>query len=177
MREAVVVDAVRTPMGRLQGGMFRNVRAENLSASVIQALLDRNPKVNPAEIEDVIWAASSRPSSRSTTSALRRPHDLDPKEVPAQTINRLCGSSMQALHAATLAIKAEEGDLFVVGASSTWDTFHDARDRHQPAMSKRVAKGSMNMGITASSSRRCTAWGARCRPVRPPLRTRRRTPP
>ena len=55
MREVVVVDAVRTPMGRSKGGMFRNVRAENLSAEVMNALLRRNPEVDPAEVEDVIW--------------------------------------------------------------------------------------------------------------------------
>ena len=55
MREAVVVDAVRTPMGRSKGGMFRNVRAEKLSAEVMNALLRRNPELDPKEIEDVIW--------------------------------------------------------------------------------------------------------------------------
>ncbi len=55
MREAVVVDAVRTPMGRSKGGMFRNVRAETLSAEVMNALLRRNPELDPAEIEDVVW--------------------------------------------------------------------------------------------------------------------------
>ena len=55
MREAVVVDAVRTPMGRSKGGMFRNVRAEKLSAEVMNALLRRNPELDPGEIEDVIW--------------------------------------------------------------------------------------------------------------------------
>ncbi|MFP4623356.1 MAG: acetyl-CoA C-acyltransferase, partial [Gemmatimonadota bacterium] len=58
MNDAVVVDAVRTPMGRSKGGMFRNVRAETLSAAVIEALLDRNPQVDPAEVEDVIWGCA-----------------------------------------------------------------------------------------------------------------------
>ncbi|RYZ62700.1 MAG: acetyl-CoA C-acyltransferase, partial [Proteobacteria bacterium] len=55
MKNAVIVDAIRTPMGRSKGGMFRNVRAEELSAHIIQSLLDRNPNLNPAEIDDVIW--------------------------------------------------------------------------------------------------------------------------
>ena len=55
MKEVVIVDAVRTPMGRSKNGYFRNVRAEDLSANVISALLKRNPNVNPKDIEDVIW--------------------------------------------------------------------------------------------------------------------------
>ena len=151
MREAVVVDAVRTPMGRSKGGMFRNVRAENLSAAVIQALLDRNPKVNPAEIEDVIWGCVQQTLEQvyniGRFAALMT---TIPKEVPAQTINRLCGSSMQALHTATLAIMAEQGDLFVVGGVEHMGHVPMTHGIDiNPAMSKRVAKGAMNMGITA----------------------------
>ena len=55
MTEVVIVDAVRTPMGRSKNGVFRNVRAENLSAEVIKALLARNTALNAKDIEDVIW--------------------------------------------------------------------------------------------------------------------------
>ena len=55
MKNVVVIDAVRSPMGRSKGGMFRNVRSEVLSAEMINALLRRNPKVDPNEVEDVIW--------------------------------------------------------------------------------------------------------------------------
>ena len=55
MEEAVIIDAVRTPMGRSKGGMFRNVRAENLSAALINEILERHPEMNPDEVEDVIW--------------------------------------------------------------------------------------------------------------------------
>ena len=58
MQEAVIIDAVRTPMGRSKGGMFRNVRAENLSAALIIELLDRYPEINLDEVEDVIWGLS-----------------------------------------------------------------------------------------------------------------------
>src|SRR5690606_12455880 len=54
-RDVVVVDCVRTPMGRAKGGVFRNVRAETLSAALIDALFQRNEKLNPNEVEDVIW--------------------------------------------------------------------------------------------------------------------------
>ena len=51
----MIVDCVRTPMGRSKNGMFRNIRAEDLSAELIKALLRRNPGVDPEEVEDVIW--------------------------------------------------------------------------------------------------------------------------
>ncbi len=107
MKEVVVVDAVRTPMGRSKGGMFRSVRAENLSAEVITALLRRNPEVNPAEIEDIVWGCVQQTLEQAFNVA-RFAQLLTPipKEVSAQTVNRLCGSSMTALHHAAMAIMA-----------------------------------------------------------------------
>ena len=55
MKEVVIVDGIRTPMGRSKGGVFRNVRAETLSAHLMTTLLERNPNVDPSEIEDIIW--------------------------------------------------------------------------------------------------------------------------
>ena len=55
MKEVVIVDAVRTPMGKSKNGVFRNVRAEDLSAHLIKALMERNPSVRAHEIEDIIW--------------------------------------------------------------------------------------------------------------------------
>ena len=55
MEYAVVIDAVRTPMGKSKGGMFRNRRAEDISADLVKALMERNPKVEPHTIEDIIW--------------------------------------------------------------------------------------------------------------------------
>ncbi len=151
MKEAVVVDAVRTPMGRSKGGMFRAVRAETLSAAVIQALLDRNPKVNPAEIEDVIWGCVQQTLEQSyNIGRFAALLTSIPKEVSAQTINRLCGSSMQALHAATMAIMAEQGDLFVVGGVEHMGHVPMTHGIDlNPGMSRKVAKAAMNMGITA----------------------------
>ena len=55
MKQAVIVDCIRTPMGRSKAGVFRNVRAETLSAELMKALVERNPKLDPNTIEDVIW--------------------------------------------------------------------------------------------------------------------------
>ena len=60
MQKAVIVDAVRTPMGRSREGAFRNVRAEDLSVALVHALLERNPALDPAEIEDVIWGCANQ---------------------------------------------------------------------------------------------------------------------
>ena len=111
-RDAVIVDAVRTPMGRSKGGMFRNVRAENLSAEVINALLKRNPKVDPAEVEDVIWGCVQQTLEQGFNIArfaqLMTPI---PHSSSAQTVNRLCGSSMSALHTAAMSIMTGNGDV------------------------------------------------------------------
>ncbi len=151
MREVVVVDAVRTPMGRSKGGMFRNVRSENLSAEVIRALLRRNPEVDPTEIEDVIWGCVQQTLEQAFNVArfiqLLTPI---PKEVSAQTVNRLCGSSMTALHSAAMAILAGYGDLFVVGGVEHMGhvpMMHGID--YNPSLAKVTAKAAGSMGMTA----------------------------
>ena len=59
MEKVVIVDAVRTPMGRSKGGAFRQVRAEDLSAHLMRELLSRNPGVDPASLDDIIWSRAS----------------------------------------------------------------------------------------------------------------------
>lgn len=151
MKEVVVVDAVRTPMGRSKGGMFRNVRAETLSAAVINALLDRNPKVDPAEIEDVIWGCAQQTLEqgfnigRFASLMTRIPHSAS-----AQTINRLCGSSMSALHSAAMAIMTDNGEVFVVGGVEHMGHVPMTHGvDFNPALSKHAAKAAGMMGITA----------------------------
>jgi acetyl-CoA acyltransferase len=151
MKEVVIVDAVRTPMGRSKGGMFRNVRAENLSAEVMRALLKRNPQVNPAEIEDVIWGCVQQTLEQAYNiarfSALMAgiPHS-----VPAQTVNRLCGSSMTALHTAAMSIMAGMGDIMIVGGVEHMGHVPMTHGLDfNPSESKYVAKAAGAMGLTA----------------------------
>ncbi len=149
--DVVIVDGVRTPMGKSKGGSFRNVRAEALSARVMTALLERNPAVNPAEIEDVIWGCVNQTKEQGFNIA-RNALVLGglPHSVAAQTINRLCGSSMAALHTAAQAIMSGNGDLFMVGGVEHMghlDILHGIDVN--PQMSKQVAKAAMMMGITA----------------------------
>ncbi|NBT36503.1 MAG: acetyl-CoA C-acyltransferase, partial [Betaproteobacteria bacterium] len=115
-RDAVVIDAVRTPMGRSKGGVFRATRAEDLSAHVMKGLLSRNSKVDAGEIDDIIWGCVQQTLEQAFN--IGRFAQLlagIPKHVSAQTVNRLCGSSMTALHSATQAIKAGEGEIFIIG--------------------------------------------------------------
>ncbi len=151
MQDVVVVDAVRTPMGRSKGGMFRNVRADDLSAALINALLDRNPDVDPAEVEDVIWGCVQQTLeqgfniARFASLMTRIPHTTG-----AMTINRLCGSSMSALHSAAMSIMTGNGDLFVVGGVEHMGHLPMTHGLDpNPAVSKYTAKAAGMMGLTA----------------------------
>jgi acetyl-CoA acyltransferase len=151
MKDVVVVDAVRTPMGRSKGGMFRNVRAETLSAAMINALLDRNPAVDPNEIEDVIWGCAQQTMEqgfnigRFASLMTRIPHSAG-----AMTINRLCGSSMSALHAAAMSIMTDNGEVFLVGGVEHMGHVPMTHGLDpNPGMSKYHAKAGGMMGLTA----------------------------
>ncbi|RTE66628.1 acetyl-CoA C-acyltransferase FadA [Amphritea opalescens] len=149
--DVVIVDAVRTPMGKSKGGSFRNVRAEALSARVMNGLLERNPNVNPVEIEDVIWGCVNQTKEQGFNIA-RNAAVLAglPHSVAGQTVNRLCGSSMSALHTAAQAIMTGNGDQFIVGGVEHMghlDILHGIDIN--PQMSTQVAKAAMMMGLTA----------------------------
>jgi len=151
MKDAVIVDAVRTPMGKSKGGMFRNVRAENLSAAMISALLRRNPKIDPAEIEDVIWGCVQQTLEQGFNIARFASLMTEiPHTVSAQTVNRLCGSSMSALHTAAMAIMSGNGDVFIVGGVEHMGHLPMTHGVDpNPAISKHAAKAAGMMGVTA----------------------------
>lgn len=151
MTEAVIVDAVRTPMGRSRAGVFRHVRAENLSAFLVNALLARNPQLEPAQIEDVIWGCVQQTLEQGFNIA-RQVALLAglPHEVPAQTINRLCGSSMTAIHLAATAIRAGLGNIYLCGGVEHMGhvPMNHGIDIN-PELSRNVARASGMMGLTA----------------------------
>ncbi len=151
--DAVIVDCARTPMGRSKNGVFRFTRAEDLSADLVDAMLDRNPALNPEEIEDVIWGCVNQTKEQGWNIArmmmllTRIPHT-----VAAQTVSRLCGSSMAALHTAAQAIQTGNGDVFVVGGVEHMG--HLPMDHGvdpNPRLSKHVAKAAGMMGLTAEA--------------------------
>jgi acetyl-CoA acyltransferase len=151
MKKAVIVDAVRTAMGKSKNGSFRHVRAEDLSAALMDGILERNPKVDPGEIEDVIWGCVQQTLEQGYNVA-RNAALLTriPKHVSAQTVNRLCGSSMSALHMAAQGIQAGEGEIYLVGGVEHMGhvPMNHGVD-FNPAFSKVAAKASGSMGLTA----------------------------
>ncbi|PJE78560.1 3-ketoacyl-CoA thiolase [invertebrate metagenome] len=150
-QDAVIIDFGRTPMGRSKGGMYRNVRAETLSAKLITGLLARNPDVNPNEVEDVIWGCVNQTLEQgwniARMASLMTPI---PHSAGAQTVSRLCGSSMSALHTAVQAIQTGNGDVFVVGGVEHMghlSMMHGVDPN--PHLSKHCAKAAGMMGLTA----------------------------
>ena len=114
MREAWIIDAVRTPIGR-HGGALAPVRPDDLAAVTIRALLDRSSF--PAEdLDDVILGCTNQAGedNRNVARMALLAAGL-PVEVPGQTVNRLCGSGLQAVASAAQAIRAGEGDAFIAG--------------------------------------------------------------
>ena len=151
MKEVVIVDCIRTPMGRSKAGVFRNVRAETLSAHLMQQLLVRNPNLDPALIEDIIWGNVKQTKEQGFNIARNAQLLTDiPKSTGAVTVNRLCGSSMQALHDATTNIMAGQGDVFLVGGVEHMGHVPMMYDvDFDPALSKHISRAAGNMGLTA----------------------------
>ncbi|HYL26575.1 MAG TPA: acetyl-CoA C-acyltransferase [Candidatus Nitrosotalea sp.] len=113
-REVWIVDAVRTPIGRY-GGRLAGVRPDDLAATVLRALVERTG-IAPAAIDDVYFGAANQ-SGEDNRNVARMAALLAgfPVEVPGATINRLCGSSLQAINSAAYAIACGEGDLMIAG--------------------------------------------------------------
>jgi 3-oxoadipyl-CoA thiolase len=114
LREAWIVDAVRTPIGRY-GGALAAVRPDDLAALVIRAIVDRTG-IDPATIEDVVFGCANQ-AGEDNRNVARMASLLAglPVEVAGQTVNRLCGSGLQAVNSAAHAIGAGDGEVFVAG--------------------------------------------------------------
>ena len=114
VREAWIVEAVRTPIGRY-GGALAGVRPDDLAAIAIRAVIDRSG-VDPALVEDVILGCANQ-AGEDNRNVARMALLLAglPVEVAGQTVNRLCGSGLQAINAAAHAIGADDGDVFIAG--------------------------------------------------------------
>ena len=154
MRRAVVIDAVRTPVGRAhpEKGIFRDVRADDLSADIMRPLLDR-AGVPPALVEDIHWGCVKQQNEQGYD--VGRMASLIaglPVETGAATVNRLCGSSLQAIHQAAQSIAAECEDVQIAGGVEhmhhiPMEMGYDPSPRlffhHSPA--------TMHMGLTAEN--------------------------
>jgi acetyl-CoA C-acetyltransferase len=145
MPEAVIVDAIRTPIGRAVKGSLKTIRADDLAAIPLRALIERNPEVDFAQTNDVMMGAASSVGEQGynvgRNAALLAGID---HHVPACTVNRFCASSLQTIRMAFHAITAGEGDQYVaagveavsragVGAGMTQENKHLRLDGHDGA--------------------------------------------
>jgi acetyl-CoA acyltransferase len=118
MRDAVIVDAVRTPIGKRKGSLSE-VHAADLSAQVLTALTDRTG-IDPSTVDDVMWGCVTQIGDQSSNIARFAVLAAGwPEEVPGVTINRACGSSQQAVDSAAHAVMAGQYDLVVAGGVET----------------------------------------------------------
>ena len=118
MPEAVIVDAIRTPIGRAVKGSLKDMRADDLAAVPLKALQERNPEVNFGETVDLMWGAAAHEGEQGFN--LGRNAGLIAgidHHVPGLTLNRFCSSSLQTIRMAFHAIKAGEGDQYIAGGS------------------------------------------------------------
>src|SRR3990170_920219 len=114
MKEAVIVEAVRTPMGRL-AGILKDIRTDDLAAHIIAKLVEK-AGINKEEIEDVYLGCTNQAGEDSRNVA-RNASLLAglPYTIPGTTVNRLCGSGLEAINQAGRAVETDHGDLFVAG--------------------------------------------------------------
>jgi 3-oxoadipyl-CoA thiolase len=115
MTEAWICDGIRTPFGRY-GGVFKDIRADDLGAVPIRALMSRNATVDWEQVADVLYGCANQ-AGEDNRNVARMSALLAglPIDVPGSTINRLCGSGMDAVGSAARAIRAGDGDLYVAG--------------------------------------------------------------
>jgi acetyl-CoA acyltransferase len=152
MRNAVVIDAVRTPVGRASAdkGYFRDVRSEDLSAHAIQAILSRTG-IDPAQIEDVRWGCVQQQGEQGFDIARIAAMVAGlPQETGGVTINRNCGSSLQALNDAAMSIAAGCEDVQIAGGIEHMDHVPMSKDYNPcPSLFRLHSEAIMNMGLTA----------------------------
>jgi acetyl-CoA acyltransferase len=151
MKNAVIVDAVRTPMAKSKAGAYRNIRAEELSAHLMREILKRHPLLNSGEIEDIIWGCVQQTLEQCYNIGRNAALLTDiPKTVSAQTVNRLCGSSMTAIHMATQGIWSSQGDFYLCGGVEHMGHVPMTYGvDFNPALAKTTSKGAGSMGLTA----------------------------
>ena len=151
MSSVVITDCIRTPMGRSKGGVFRQVRADTLSAHLMRSLLVRAPQIVPEQIDDIYWGCVQQTLEQGFNIARNAALLAGlPHTVPATTINRLCGSSMQAIHDAARAIMLGDADICIVGGVEHMGHAPMAHGiDFNPLITRYAAHGAQMMGLTA----------------------------
>ncbi|MGH7830247.1 MAG: thiolase family protein, partial [Candidatus Binatia bacterium] len=154
-REAVIVSAVRTPMGRAHKGQFINIRIDDVGAAVVKEALRRVPQLDPKEIEDVLIGCAM-PEGEQGMNVARNISLLAgiPVSAAAATTNRFCASGLQVIMDAARAIKAGDGEVFLAGGIETMS--HVPMGGFNPSLNpKLMQKGApeayISMGMTAEN--------------------------
>ncbi|QDT67318.1 3-ketoacyl-CoA thiolase [Planctomycetes bacterium MalM25] len=152
MPTPVLIDAVRTPIGRAHAerGVFRDVRADDLAVAVVRALIERTG-VDPAAIEDVILGCTQQQGEQGlNVGRLVALMASLPASAAGASVNRLCGSSLQALNQAAHAIAAGAEDAQIIGGVEHMHHYPmDAGIDLNPKLFQRTSKGALMMGVTA----------------------------
>jgi acetyl-CoA acyltransferase len=154
MRDAVIIDAVRTPIGRAhpEKGMFRDVRADDLSADLMRALLERTG-VPASEVEDIHWGCVKQQGEQGYDVARMAALIAGmPIEVGGVTVNRNCGSSLQAINQAAQSIAAQCEDIQIAGGVEHMHHIPmEAGFDPSPRLFYRHSPATLNMGVTAEN--------------------------
>ncbi len=154
MKDAVIVSAVRTPVGKAKRGGLATARPDEMAATVIQALLKRTPNLNPAEIEDVVigcaFPEGEQGMNMARMIALRAGL---PESVPGETINRFCSSGVQAIAHAAYAIQSGQIETAIAGGaeSMTMVPMTGYKFSPNPCFAQDLPHYFTNMGLTAEN--------------------------
>ncbi|MFN8840513.1 MAG: acetyl-CoA C-acyltransferase, partial [Burkholderiales bacterium] len=164
MRDVFICDAVRTPIGRY-GGTLSSVRADDLAAIPIAALLARNPKLDPAAIDEVLYGCANQ-AGEDNRNVARMAALLAglPQDVPGATINRLCGSGMDAVGTAARAIRAGEIELAIAGGVESMSRAPFVMPKADSAFSRTNAVYDTTIGWRFVNPRMKAAWGVDAMP-------------
>ncbi|MDR5708282.1 MAG: thiolase family protein [Armatimonadota bacterium] len=157
MRDVVIVDAVRTPIGRY-GGALRDMRPDDLAAVVISALI-RRTGVDPGRVDDVILGCANQAGEDGRNVARMALLQAGlPAEVPGQTVNRLCGSGLQAVVSAFHAIRCGEGDVVIAGGVESMTRAPFVVAKSQEPWSRRFEVYDTTLGPRFSNPRLVEKW-------------------
>ena len=157
-RETLIVDAVRTPMGRY-GGALAAVRPDDLAAHVIAALIERN-RFDPAAVDDVVWGAANQ-AGEDNRNVARMAALLAglPVTVPGATVNRLCGSGLEAVNSAHRAVLAGDAELAIAGGSESMTRAPFVLAKPEAAFSRRAEIFDTTIGWRCVNPRLAARYG------------------
>ncbi|HZL91282.1 MAG TPA: acetyl-CoA C-acyltransferase FadA [Pirellulaceae bacterium] len=152
MRPAVIIDCVRTPIGRAhpEKGLYRDVRSDDLAVACVQALIERT-KIDPSQIEDLLFGCTQQAAEQGLNVAREIALVAGlPVTAGGTTVNRLCGSSLQALNQAVHAIQSNAEDVQIVGGLEHMHHLPmDFQFDPNPKLFAHTSKGALLMGVTA----------------------------